>query len=199
MNTPVIRPRLCSAFTLVVSECISADLAPCSLPFSARSWTTVQQYFKLKPAPRGADLVMRCLLPCLGLFWAWSFDSLSLNVNMFLYGNVFSPSLSTWFQPNPQNSEILPCFFLRNCIFPIIYEILAAWISFLDQLLVWFELCFCFFLNIFKWVFTLCVCVNMYGVVNTLAKASELPHNTWINLAVTVLRAGPVLSVGSFW
>lgn len=40
-------------------------------------------------------------------------------------------------------------------------------------------------------MFTLCVCGNLYGVVNTLTKASALPDNRLLNLAVTVSRAEP--------
>lgn len=48
-------------------------------------------------------------------------------------------------------------------------------------------------------VYSVCLCENMYGVVNTLTKASMLPGNMLINLAVTVLRAEPaVLSLCSF-
>lgn len=55
MNTPVIRPRLCSAYILVLSECISLRIhLPADPPASsASSRMTVQQYFKLKPASVG--------------------------------------------------------------------------------------------------------------------------------------------------
>lgn len=174
-------------------------LVSCSLAYSVRSRMTVQQYFKLKPASVGLISLHHRLLHCLGFCWTWSFDSLPLNTNMFLYRNIFSPSLSTWFQLNPQITKISgisPCFFVYNHCFPPLYT--WFWLlGFHFWTKFWFGLSF--FFNMFKWVFTLCVCVNMYGVVNALTKASMLPDNMLINLAVTVLRAEPaVLSLCSF-
>lgn len=93
--------------------------------------------------------------------------------------------------------ESHPASFCRTIVSPLAPLYTWFWLlGFRFWTKFWFGL---FFFNMFKRVFTLCVCVNMYGVVNTLTKASTLPDNTSINLAVTVLRAEPaVLSLCSF-
>lgn len=149
MNTPFICPRLCSAFTLVLSWVyLPVDhpqdpgiLLTGLLPWQQNDCATVLQ---AKTCLCWSDFIV-LLTPSLSwLFLNLKFWFASPKCRyVFLWEYIFFISFDVISVESTEISETSPCFCLYNHYFlPIIYLILAAWISFVDQVLVWFELFF---------------------------------------------------------